>query len=518
VRARELATRHAIGADLGRLARQLLTETTVLSLAGGLVGVLAGVWGLAWVRSLNLSQLPRSHELQLDAAGAAAVFGLTVAVGVLIGLAPVLRLRRMNLNVQLREESRGGTTGRRARFVRRLLATVQVAVAFVLLIGAGLMFTSFRAVLGLNLGFAPDRVLTTRVTLPAGAYPEAVDRATFFQRAVEAVRSIPDVETAGATSSLPFTGDHNDSVILAEGYEMKPGESLISPTLTVATPGYFETMRADLLEGRVFEPADMTGRVPVVIIDDRLARRFFPSGSPLGRRLYFPTDLNDLTAVTEDTVFLTVVGVVREMRVDDPRAENAPVGAYFLPLAGLPRLAPETMVLTMRLRSDSDAVMAQVQRAVADIDPDIPLYRGGTMQSWIDRALSSRRLPMYLALFFGAVGLFLSAVGIYGVLAYGVAERRRELGVRMALGGSAGRMFKLVLTDGLVITFVGLVIGVIGSLVVGRLMESLLYGVSPSDPVVLAGVAATLGVVALAASVIPSFRATRINPISVLNK
>jgi len=518
VRARELATRHAIGAGLGRLTRQLLTETTLLALIGGGFGVLLGVWALEWVRSLNLSQLPRSREIGLDLAGAGMVFALSAAVGLVLGLAPALRLRRMNLNLQLREESRGGTSGRRAQLVRRALATAQVAVAFVLLIGAGLMFSSFRAVLGLDLGFEPDRVLTTRVTLPDSAYVLATDRVAFFQRAVDAVRVIPDVETAGATSSVPFTGDHNDSVILAEGYEMKPGESLISPTMTIATPGYLEAMQAELLEGRVLEPADMSGHVPVVVIDDRLARRFFPTGSPIGRRLYFPTDLKDITAVTDETVFLTIVGVIREMRVDDPRADNAPVGAYYLPLAGLPRLAPGTMAITMRLRTDSGTVMTQVQHAIAAIDPDIPLYRTGTMQHWIDVALGSRRVPMYLAVAFGAVGLFLSAIGIYGVLAYGVAERRRELGVRMALGGSSRRVFGLVLADGLRITAAGLAAGLLGALVVGRVMESQLFGVSPVEPVVMAGVAAMLGAVALAASLIPSLRATRIDPVSVLNR
>jgi len=277
-------------------------------------------------------------------------------------------------------------------------------------------------------------------------------------------------------------------------------------------------MQVDLVEGRLFEQVDTTGTVPVIVIDDRLARRFFPDGKVVGRRFYFPTSLEDITAITDETVFMTVVGVIREIRVDDPRAENAPVGAYYLPLAGRGRQAPDTMAITMRVRASSDSLMAQVQRAIASIDPDLPVYRTGSMEYWIDRTLVSRRVPMYLALAFGAVGLFLSAIGIYGVLAYGVAERRRELGVRMALGGSASQVFKLVLGDGLRITAIGLAVGLAGSLAVGRVMESQLFGVSTVEPAVLALVAMALAGVALAASVIPSWRATRINPVTVLGK
>jgi predicted permease len=517
-RARELATRHAIGADLGRLARQLLTETTLLSLSGGVLGLVLGFWAVRWVGALNLSQLPRSHEIALDPAGAATMLAISGCVGVVLGLVPAVRLRRMNLNLQLREESRGGTSGRRAQVARRVLATAQIAIAFVLLIGAGLMLSSFRAVLGLDLGFAPERVHAAHVTLPPADYPDGAARKAFFERALEAVQAIPEVETAGATNTLPFTGDHNDSVILAEGYEMKPGESLISPTLNIVTPGYFESMQVDLVDGRLFEQVDTTGTVPVIVIDDRLARRFFQDGKAVGRRFYFPTTLEDITAITDETVFMTVVGVIREIRVDDPRAENAPVGAYYLPLTGRGRQAPDTMAITMRVRASSDSLMAQVQRAIASIDPDLPVYRTGSMEDWIDRTLVSRRVPMYLALAFGAVGLFLSAIGIYGVLAYGVAERRRELGVRMALGGSASQVFNMVLGDGLRITAIGLAVGLAGSLAVGRVMESQLFGVSTVEPAVLALVAMALAGVALAASVIPSWRATRINPVTVLGK
>ncbi len=517
-RARELATRHALGADLGRLVRQLLTETTLLAVVSGAAGIALGWWSLRWVTSLNLDQLPRGHEVQLDPVSIAAIVALTLVMGVVLGLAPAVRLRRMNLNLELREEGRGGTSGRKARLVRRILATAQVAVAFVLLIGAGLLLASFRAVLDLDLGFDPARVHTTRISLPPTTYPDAASRLAFFERALDAVRAIPDVETAGATTSLPFTGDHSDSVILAEGYEMKPGESLISPTLTMVTPGYFESMDIELVDGRFFVPSDTAVTAPAVIIDERLARKWWPDREAVGRRLYFPTDIKNITAVTEETVFLNVVGVIREVRVDDPRAVNSPVGAYYLSVAQMGEDVPNTMALTMRARTDSETIMSQVQRALSAIDHDLPLYRTGTMQHWIDTALVGRRVPMYLALAFGAVGLFLSAIGIYGVLAYGVAERRRELGVRMALGGSSRQLFGLVLADGLKITGIGLGIGLAGAFFVGRLMESQLFDVSPADPAVTAIVAVSLAGVAVAASVIPSWRATRINPISVLNK
>jgi predicted permease len=296
---------------------------------------------------------------------------------------------------------------------------------------------------------------------------------------------------------------------------MKPGESLLAPSRVVVSDGYFDAMQVPLVSGRAFNASDTGESVPVTIIDERLAAKFWPGQDAVGRRLYFPSDPQDLLKVTEDTQYINVVGVVKEIQMIDPRAGFTPVGTYYFPQSQAPS---RSLVLALRTRTDDAAVMATVRQKIAAIDPQLPLYDVQPAAQYIDDALAGRRVPMYVALLFGGVGLFLSAIGIYGVLAYSVAQRRREIGVRMALGGSVSSVFTLVLGDGVKITAFGLALGLAGAFFIGGLMQTMLFGVSPLDPWVVGGVAAALVTVALVASVIPSWRATRINPIAVLGK
>ena len=347
-RRRELATRHAIGGDLGRLARQLVTETTVLSIAGGAFGVLIGWWILRSMATLNLTMLPRGYEIGLDWIAVAYIVSITLAVGVCLGLAPALRLRTMNLNLELRQESRGGTSSRRANLIRRGLAVVQVAIALALLVGAGLLFASFRAVLRLDLGFDPENVMTAAVSLPASQFPNPAALITFEQRALAAIRALPDVEAAGTTSAVPFSGAINNNVILAEGYEMKPGESLLAPSSVNVNPGYFEALHVQLVRGRFIDARDTQNAPATVMIDDRLARKFWPDQDPVGRRLYFPSDPSDITKITEKTTFLTIVGVIREIRMIDPRPDVTPVGTVYFPWEQQAGRGPTLVVKTRR--------------------------------------------------------------------------------------------------------------------------------------------------------------------------
>jgi predicted permease len=514
-RSREMATRHALGGEMGRLARQLLTETTVLSVAGGILGILLAWWATRSVAVLNLDQLPRGYEIQLDVIGLLVALAITLGVGIVLGVAPALRLRRMNLNRELREESRGGTSGRRAHVVRRGLAMVQVATALVLLIGAGLLLASFRAVLNLDFGFAPERVMTATVNIPGQTYSTVPARVGFYDRALERLRAIPGVTQAGGTTFLPFSGTITNNVILAEGHVMKPGESLLAPSQGFATAGYFESMGIEIVEGRAFDSRDTLEAPRSVMIDQRLAERFWPGQHAVGRRLYRPTDPSDVTRITPDTVFFNVVGVVRTLVASDPRNDLSPVGTFYFPVS---QTGPGGMAFTLKLANDSPTIANDIRRAISSVDPEMPVVRIQPMQEWVDRALVGRRAPMLIAAGFSGVALFLAAVGIYGVLAYGVTERKRELGVRMALGGSTGSVFRLVLRDGLVIVGVGLVAGIGGAYFVGRLMQSLLYGVEPMSVMVIGLVTVVLGVVALLASGIPAFRASRINPVVVLGK
>ncbi len=361
-RRQELATRHAIGGDLGRLARQLVTETTVLSITGGAFGVLIGWWILRSMSTLNLTTLPRGYEIGLDWVAVAYIVLITLAVGVCLGLAPALRLKGMNLHLELRQESRGGTSSRRANLLRRGLAVVQVAVALALLVGAGLLFASFRAVLRLDLGFDPEHVMTAAVALPASQFPNPASLVTFEQRALQAIRALPDVEAAGTTSAVPFSGAINNNVILAEGYAMKPGESLLAPSSVNVNPGYFEALHAQLVRGRLIDARDTQNAPPTVVIDDRLARKFWPDQDPIGRRLYFPSDPADITKITEKTTFLTIVGVIREIRMLDPRPDVTPVGTVYFPWEQQAGRGPTLVVKTRR---DVPTIISSIRREIA---------------------------------------------------------------------------------------------------------------------------------------------------------
>jgi len=514
-RTREMATRHAIGGDLGRLARQLLTETTVLSLTGGLAGVLLAVWATRSVAALNLDQLPRGYEIQLDWVGLAFALALTVGVGLILGVAPAYRLRYMNLNRELREESRGGTSGRWAQQVRRTLAMAQVAIALVLLIGAGLLLASFSAVINTDFGFRQENVVTANVNLPGANYAQPAQRGAFVTRALEQLRAIPGVTAAGATTALPFSGTFSPSLIMAEGHVMKPGESLLAPTSVFASTGFFEAMQIKIAKGRAFDARDTAEATQVAIIDERLAEHFWPGQDALGRRLYRPSDPKDLTKITKETPFFTVVGIAKEVVSQDPRPDFTPVGTYYFPIE---QVRPGGMTFAVRLAGPSATIASDIKRAVTSIDPELPVFRIQPMQEWIDRALVGRRAPMLISAGFSAVALFLAGLGIYGVLAYGVTERKRELGVRMALGGTTSSVFRLVLRDGLWIVAAGLVAGLAGSYFVGRVMQTLLFGVAPMNLAVVGAVTTFLGVVALLATGIPAMRASRINPVVVLSK
>jgi predicted permease len=514
-RTREMATRHAIGGDLGRLARQLLTETTILALAGGVLGILLGWWGLRSLSALNLDKLPRGYEIGLDPITVVGIVVLTMAVGMLLGLAPVLRLWRMNLNLELREETRGGTSGRRANLVRNGLATAQIALALVLLVGAGLLLASFRAVMTLDYGFTPGNVVTANVSLPAASYADPPALNTFQDRTLAALRQLPGIVAAGGTTNLPFSGNNNNNLILAEGYVVKPGESLLAPMQVTASPGYFEAMQIHMAKGRPFDARDTREAPGVAIVDERLASKFWPGQDAIGRRLYRPSDPKDLTKITKDTQFYTVVGVAKDVQMIDPRADFVSVGTFYF---AFPQLPPRGFTMAVRTQAPSASIQNDIRRVVASIDPQLPVFKQQPMQQWIDDALVGRRVPMLIGLAFGVVAMLLAAIGIYGVLAYSVAQRERELGVRMALGGSAGSVFGLVLRAGLKIVAIGLGIGLAGSIAVGQLMRSQLFNVTPLNPIVIVLVTLALSIVALIASGIPAIRASRINPIVVLGK
>jgi predicted permease len=514
-RLRDLATRMALGAGRVRVARQMLVESLLVTIAAGILGLLLGSAAIRLLGTLDLEQLPRASEIRLDWVAASFTFGLAVVLGIVIGLFPLASALRVSVSSVLHEGGRTGSVGRGARLVRRVLVVTQVAVAFVLLLGAGLLVASFERVLSVDPGFDARQVLTASVSLPAARYAKDENLRAFTDEALRRLRALPGVASAGATSSVPFGGNHNDSVIFAEGYQMKPGESVISPTRVEASDGYFETLRIPLKRGRSFEVRDGREGTPKVIVDERLARRFWPNQDPVGRRMWQPQSAADLVAPTATARWLTVVGVVGEVKQDDLTDSRTPVGAYYFPVAQDPI---RTIMFAVRTHGDPEAITEAVRRAIAALDPELPVFRMKTMEGLTQDSLATRRWPMLLFAGFGLIALALSAVGIYGVLAYLVTQRTKEIGIRMALGGTPRSIVDLVLREGLVLLGAGFVAGGVGAFALRRSIEGQLFGVQPSDPRVLAAVGVVLAIVAIAGCALPARRATRIDPVLALNR
>lgn len=515
---RELATRHAIGASVARVGQQLLTETTLLAVSGGVVGLAAAWWVLRLVTGLDVDLLPRSHEIGLDWQAAGAMLMLAVAVGVATGLIPLVRLAMVNVTDVLRDAGRSGTAGTAAARLRRLLATAQVAFAFVLLIGAALLLASFRAVLAIDPGFESTGVLTAAINLPATAYRTPSALGEVAERLLERARALPGVVAAGLTTTIPFGGTYSSGIILAAGSEPGGGEAVVAPHLISVSDGYFEAMRIPLLRGRYFDRRDTASAPPVVIVDERLARRFWPGRDAVGQQLLRPanpTGVLDLLRPGPNTRSYTVIGVVANVQLTGLTPKDPPVGAYYFPYAQQPA---RSMVVAVRSTRAPETIIAPLRSTLASIDRDVPLSDVRSMEDRLDRSLVPRRMPMIIAMAFGAVALFLAAIGVYGVLAAQVTERRREIGIRMALGSSAAEVFRLVLRDGARMTLLGIVAGAAGTAGVARLMTGLLYGVRPTDPAVIGGVALLLAAVALVATWLPARRAARVNPAAVLNE
>jgi predicted permease len=516
-RMKELATRTALGAGRSRVVRQLVTETLVLTACGAAVGLLIGYWSVDSLSTFAFTDLPRSEEVRFDGTVVAFIAGLAALLGLVIGAVPALHLKGISLSLVLRDSGRTGTASRQARYVRRGLAMAQVALAFVLLVGAGLLLASFRQLLGVNPGFQSSNILTGRTSPLVSQYPDDAAVRSYAARALDEIRRLPGIEGAGITTNIPFGWDDSSSVIVPEGHVKAPGESVVSPRQVKVTPGYFEALRVPLKKGRFFTASDDEKAPRVIILDERLATLFWPKADPIGRRVYLPKTPDDVAKPGPDVTWLQVVGIVGSMKMKGlvEGVEESRSGAYYFPLA---QDVQRNLGFVIRTARDPATLTPSVQRVLTTIDPEMQMSDVFTMAERVDKSLNPRRTPMQLSLAFSVVALLLASIGIYGVLAYQVSQRTREIGIRMALGSDQGRVIGLVLREGLVLVAAGLVAGLAGAVALRQAIASQLYNVGALDPVVILAVTGVLAVTSLVACFGPARRAAKVSPVVALSE
>jgi predicted permease len=488
-------------------------DSVLLALVGGIASLGVAQIVVYSVQTLGLESIPNADRIALDGTVTAFTLAMALTVGLLIGLGSAAGLDTPNLAHVLGDEGKSGTRGRAARTMRRSLVVAQIAISVALLVGATLLLASFSNLLRSDPGFEGDRVITAAFTLPQQSYASDDAVRAFTDRLLAAVRSTPGVESAGLTSNIPMASYGGWGPIKGEDYVSAPGESVVSPWRLTITADYLETLGTPLLRGRSFDDGDRPDTERVMLIDESLAKRFWGDADPVGRRMYRPNNA-DLNVTDETTEFYRVVGIVRNVQLRDLAGKGGRAfGSFYLPHSQAPE---RNNIIAIRAQAAPEAVMAALRNEVARLDPQLPLYDMRTMLERVDASLATRKLALSLAAMFGVVALLLAGLGIYGVLAYLVAQRRREIGIRIALGSSERAVFKLVLGEGLALTIAGLLLGGIGAIAVGQTLRDQVYGISPWDPYVIAAVALMTGAIALLACVSPAVRAARVDPMVVL--
>ena len=504
-RQKEIAIRTALGAGRARIVRQLLTESVLLSLAGGAVGVMLAAWGVRLLLLFSSEKLPRVAEITVDNRVLWFTLGVSLLTGLVFGLVPALQVSKPDLNESLKESGRSAMGGRHRQRARNLLVVSEVALSLVLLVGAGLLAKSFMRIQKVNAGFGPDHLLTASLALPNEKYEDDALKAQFFKQVVERASGLPGVEAAAAISHLPLSGKEEIDGFSVEG-RTNPVEAAQVQTadFRVITPDYFRAMRIPLLKGRFFTEQDRENTPYSMIIDESFARRFFPDEDPLGKRINEDGSRNPHG-------FAVIVGVVGGVKHTDVKAEARPT--MYVPANQSPW---ESMMLVVRSSGDPAALTAALREQVLAVDKDQPLSEVATMEQRFSKAVAPQRFNLMLVGLFAGLALLLATVGVYGVIAYSVTQRAQEMGVRLALGASSRDILRLVIGQAMRTSLFGVGLGLIAAVGLTRVMTSLLFEVSTTDPVVFAALSALLIGVTLIASYIPARRATKVDPLEAL--
>ncbi|HEY6805707.1 MAG TPA: ABC transporter permease [Pyrinomonadaceae bacterium] len=496
VRQREIATRAAVGAGRVRLIRQLLTESVLLSLIGGLLGLLLAIGGLRFLLSLGPDTLPRLGEIGIDARVLGFTFAVSFITGIVFGIFPALRSSRVDLNGVLKDTGRSYSSAGQHR-LRNLFVVTEIALSLVLLIGAGLLVRSYDHIQNASPGFNPKNVLSFRLSLPNSKYKGAAVT-TFYKQLLDRIKTVPGVESAGTSYSLPLSSvAFAWGPITVEGYAPKNSADLIISNERFVSPGYFPALGVPLVKGRLFDERDAKDAQQTVIVNENLARRFWPNQDPIGKRL----------ERGDSEPWRTVVGVVRDTK--EFSADKEPPISVYHPHEQIPI---GTMFLVVRSTNDASALTSEITKQIQAIDPELPPFEFKTMEQRLADSLTRRRFSTFLLGVFAAVALVLAAIGIYGVMAYSVTQRTQEIGIRMALGAQPGKIMLMVVRHSLLLAICGVVLGLAGAFALTRVMSSLLFGVSTTDALTFAAPPLVLGAIALLAGYFPARRASKVDP------
>jgi putative ABC transport system permease protein len=502
-RHKEMAIRAAMGAGRGRVLQQLLTESVLLSVIGGVLGLALAAAGVRVLSKLEQLRIPRFHEIGLDGSVLLFTFGLAVLTGVIFGLVPALQMARTDLQETLKEGGRSGTSLARG-WMRSTFVVVETALALMLLVGAGLLMRSFWRLQQVNPGFEPQQLLTMNLALPEYRYREPQQRAAFYQQALEQIRALPGVQAAGAISVLPLSGSNSSGSFRIEGREVPQNQSPPHGDRWAATAGYFETMKIPLVRGRFFNERDVADAPGVAIIDETMARKYWPNEDPVGKRITFE-------GPRDNPRWREIVGIVGHVKHRGLEGESRV--QYYIPHG---QRAQAGMFLAIRTTGNPSDLAGPVRGVLRNLDKDMPVFRVNTMEQVVADSMTLRRFTLSLLGIFAAIALILASVGLYGVLSYSVTQRSHEIGIRMALGARGADVLALVVKQGMRLTGLGIGIGLVGAFGLTRLMKTLLFGIGAADPLTYVAIAGLLATIALLACWLPARRATKVDPMIAL--